>query len=370
MKILIVKMSALGDVIHALPVLRYLHRIHPEAEIDWVVEDPFVPVLSAHPDIHELLTVRTKYWRTLPTLTMLNKAWKFIRRLRRDRYDVVLDLQGNSKSGLFTLMSRADQKYGFDRQGVREWPNLLATNHRVALAAFDHHIAQRALAIARAAFPGGTDVPLAGPLPVDDGARCRVADQVAAAGIEQPLVIFHYGTTWATKLWNVECWQQLAGRLLDSFGVRPVLTWGNDEERQAAEAISAATSGQALVWPRGTLPELVALLAQADLVVGGDTGPIHIAAAVGTPTVSLFRVTDAERNGPQGAAHRRLQSSLPCAMCLRKHCDQDAQCSRSISVDDVFAAICELLPTARSTRQSDEREQHEGNHLRTSASAY
>nr|WP_320115685.1 lipopolysaccharide heptosyltransferase I [uncultured Desulfuromonas sp.] len=360
MKILIVKMSALGDVIHALPVLRYIHQLHPDAEIDWVVEDPFAPVLSGHPDIHEILTVRTKYWRTLPTMTMLGKALKFIRRLRRDHYDVVLDLQGNSKSGLFTLMSRADKKFGFDRRHVREWPNLLATNHRVALDDGEHHIAQRALAVARAAFPGGDPVPQAGPLHVDEAARQRVAEQLAEHEMTPPLVVFHYGTTWETKLWNVACWQQLACRLIDEFGIVPLLTWGNEQERHAAQAIHDATSGRAVIWPRGTLPELVALLNRADLVVGGDTGPIHIAAAVGTSTVSLFRVTDAERNGPAGPEHRRLQSPLPCAMCLRKQCDDDDQCSRSIRVDEVISAIGELL--VMSADLSDERESYAGNH--------
>jgi len=361
MKILIVKMSALGDVIHALPVLRYIHQLYPDAEIDWVVEDPFAPVLAGHPDLHEILTVRTKYWRTLPTMTMLGKALKFIRRLRRDHYDVVLDVQGNSKSGLFTLMSRGGKKYGFDRHQVREWPNLLATNKRVSLGEGDHHIAQRALAVARAAFPGGNDVPQAGPLHVDEAAVQRVVEQLAGHKINHPLVVFHYGTTWDTKLWNVDCWQQLAGRLIDEFGIAPVLTWGNEQERSAAEAIHEATSGRAVIWPRGTLPELVALLDQADLVVGGDTGPIHIAAAVGTSTVSLFRVTDAERNGPAGVEHRRLQSPLPCAMCLRKHCDEDDQCSRSISVDEMISAIGALLAMQKSS-QAEERESYAGNH--------
>jgi len=355
-------MSALGDVIHALPVLRYIRQLHPDADIDWVVEDPFAPVLAGHPDIHEILTVRTKYWRTLPTMTMLGKALKFIRRLRRDHYDVVLDLQGNSKSGLFTLMSRADKKFGFDRHQVREWPNILATNHRVALDEGEHHIAQRALAVARAAFPGGENVPQAGPLPVDAAARQRVIEQLAEHHIHHPLVIFHYGTTWETKLWNVACWQQLACQLIEVFGITPVLTWGNEAERTAAEAVREATSGRALLWPRGTLPELVALLEQADVVVGGDTGPIHIAAAVGTATVSLFRVTDAERNGPAGPEHRRLQSPLPCAMCLRKHCDRDEQCSRSIPVDEVISAIGDLLPMQSEAAPADERESYAGNH--------
>jgi heptosyltransferase-1 len=122
-----------------------------------------------------------------------------------------------------------------------------------------------------------------------------------------------------------------------------VLIWGNDAEHEACRAIHLAGNGRAVIWPRGTLPELVALLRKADLVVGGDTGPIHIAAAVGTPTVSLFRVTDAERNGPRGEEHIRLQAPLDCSPCLRKKCERDAECGASIDVETVFGAVIRQL---------------------------
>lgn len=131
--------------------------------------------------------------------------------------------------------------------------------------------------------------------------------------LHHSIVVFHYGTTWQTKLWSLENWQQLARQLTDDGEVVPLLTWGNDEEFKAVTAISEATAGRAIVWPRGSLPELVALLDRVDLVVGCDTGPIHIAAALGTPTVSLFRVTDATRNAPVGENHRNLQTRMSCA---------------------------------------------------------
>jgi heptosyltransferase-1 len=155
-------------------------------------------------------------------------------------------------------------------------------------------------------------------------------------------VILHYGTTWTTKLWPLDRWCDLAAALRRR-GVRPVLTWGNDTELAAARQILEACHGQAVVWPRGTLPELVALLARADLVVGGDTGPVHIAAAVGTPTVSLYRVTDARRNGPRGDRHIRLQAPLDCSPCLRKACDRDTECGGSIAVAEVLRAVERLL---------------------------
>ncbi len=112
--------------------------------------------------------------------------------------------------------------------------------------------------------------------------------------------------------------------------------------------LRAAASDSAVVWPRGTLPELVALLARATVVVGGDTGPIHIAAAVGTPTVSLFRVTDSRRNGPRGERHILLQSPLDCSPCLRKECERDEACGMSIPVKTVAGAIEGLLASSAS----------------------
>ncbi len=344
MKVLIVKVSALGDVIHALPVLPYLHSACPDIEIDWLVEESFSSVLEGHPLIRQVLPLQTKRWRRLPPFSLLRELRCFSRQLRQKRYDLVFDLQGNSKSGLFTLISRGGAKYGFDRHHVREWPNLLATHHHVALSDADHHVAQRALAVVRTALPGGTDLRTAGPLWVLPEARERVERQLQQLELlHRSLAVFHYGTTWQTKLWSLDNWQELALQLVEKGDLLPLLTWGNNEEYKAVTAIAEATANRAIIWPRGSLPELVALLERVDLVVGCDTGPIHIAAALGTPTVSLFRVTDATRNAPVGTMHHSLQTPLDCAGCLLKRCDKDAQCAASISVTAVYRAITETM---------------------------
>jgi heptosyltransferase-1 len=263
-----------------------------------------------------------------------------ITQLRREHYDVVLDLQGNSKSALFTRLSGAVQRYGFSRDGVREWPNLLATNHHVKLTAADHHISDRSMAIARAAFPQGCVTENAGPLPLRPEAVRQVDELLDKLGLTgRRFVVLHYGTTWPTKLWAPINWQELVRRLASATDLVPVLTWGSTGELAVVEQIASVAKGRAVIWPRGSLPELVALLAKAVVVVGGDTGPVHIAAAVGTPTVSLFRVTDASRNAPRGLQHVCLQSSLECSPCLRKSCNRDADCARSITVAEVLAAL-------------------------------
>ena len=348
MKILIVKVSALGDIVHALPVLAWIRSAVPAARIDWLVEESFASLLEGHPLVHRVVRLRTKAWRNGNIIAALQGAFGQIRALRRERYDCVLDLQGNSKSGLFTLFTGAPLRFGFDRSGVREWPNLLATNRHIGLTDADHHVSDRSLAIARAAFAEGCDHPLAGPLPVNPDDRQRVENLIREKGLsDQPLVVLHYGTTWKTKLWPVDLWQQLAERLCREDHLRPVLTWGNPEELAVAERIHQATEGTAVIWPRGSLGELSALLKQADLVVAGDTGPLHIAAAHGTSTVSMFRVTDALRNGPRGTGHIRLQSPLNCSPCLEKTCDRDAECGHSIGLSPVLEAVRALLKGKR-----------------------
>lgn len=346
MKILIVKVSALGDVVHALPALAYLKSVDSRIEIDWLVEKPFAPVLEGHPLVRRAHILETKGWRRQGGLKAITGVFEVIGTLRREKYDLVLDLQGNSKSGLFTLASGAPRRVGFDRDGVREWPNLLATNRHVPLTNADHHVGARALALARTAFPGGTDMRLAGPLPTDPAALVRVEKLLEEQGLSVgPLVVLHYGTTWKTKLWPLPSWRQLAARLA-ARGIRPILTWGNEEERAAVQAVFEASDGRAVIWPRGSLIDLVALLSRVDLVVGADTGPVHIAAAVGTPTVSMYRVTDARRNGPRGEHHVCLQVALDCSPCLKKTCERDLECGANIRVDQVAAAVLSRLEKA------------------------
>lgn len=346
MKVLVVKVSALGDVVHSLPVLAHLDSAAPGVEVDWVVEEPFAPLLEGHPLINTLLRIDTRLWRTANGLSAgVEGVLRLARKLRARHYDAVLDLQGNSKSGLITLASGAPRRYGYTGSAAREYLNLVGSNHRVAIRPEDRHISAQLLRVARSAFPGVAETQCVGPLYPSPIAFQQVAGMIRAlhAG-ERPLVVFHCGTTWSTKLWAVGAWQELARLAVRDLGVTVLLTWGNRSELEVCRSIENAAGMGTVVWPRGDLPQLTALLAHADVVVGGDTGPVHIAAALGTPTVSFYRVTDARRNGPCGPCHRVLQTPLECSPCLRKRCRHDSDCARSIPVTDMLDALSELLP--------------------------
>ncbi|MBN2331871.1 MAG: lipopolysaccharide heptosyltransferase I [Deltaproteobacteria bacterium] len=343
MKILIVKVSALGDIIHALPVLAYLHSCSPTMTIDWLVEESFATPLEGHPLISKVCSINTKEWRRQGLLRVVKGFGKTIRRLRQKKYDVVLDLQGNSKSGFFTLFSGAPLRYGFDAHGAREWPNTLATNRKVGKKKELIHITEQNISIAAEAFPGGKTRLLQGPLQASPLCHEPVEKKLQNIDLGNgPVVICHYGTTWKTKLWAIDQWQELLQSLWQTRTITPLLTWGNEEELAAVQEIAAGCR-HAVIWPRGSLGEFIALLERADLVVGGDTGPIHLAAALGTATVSYFRATDSRRNGPRGPEHICLQAAKTCSPCLQRTCPQDNECRHSILPAAMLQAINTLL---------------------------
>jgi heptosyltransferase-1 len=284
-------------------------------------------------------------------------SWIVGRQLREEKYDVVLDLQGNSKTGLFTWLSGAPKRFGFDPRQAREWLNTLTTNYKVSIPPECHHISSRYLQIAREAFPGQTDVPLCGPLAVQTGAERAVSAMLDEFRLTRgEFLVAHYGTTWQTKLWPLDHWVELTRKLVLEQGQQLVLTWGNEVEKLAAERIAEACQGRAVIWPRGPLQELVALLAAARLVIGADTGPVHISAAVGTPTVSIFRVTDGQRNGPLGDRHICLQAPMECSPCLRKSCDLDRECGQSVTVRSVYDAVGKLIGMKSSRKDGFDHE--------------
>lgn len=345
MRVLVVKMSSLGDIIHALPVLDYLHQVSPGIEVDWVVEEPFRDVLEGNPLISRLHLVRTKVWRKRPFAADTRRQIAEVRDALRERnYDMVFDIQGNLKSGLVGWLTGAEQRMGFTREVLQESFNLLFTTRQIPIRRQDRHITDQYLRLVSVSF--GRDF---SQFKLSSDIRTRPEDDEAAttllATLSDGLVfLFHYGTTWQTKFWFREGWVNLGRRLLAAHPESTVLlSWGNEAERAAVSDIAADIGTGARVLDRYPLKGFAALLKKVDLVVGGDTGPVHIAAAVGTPTVSLYRASDGRRSGPRGPGHVIVQSPFHCASCFRTECDRDDQCRRSITVEMVFKAVEQAL---------------------------
>lgn len=345
MRILIIKTSSLGDVIHVLPVIDYLRRVSPGIEIDWAVEEQFLPILEHNPLLSRIHVVRTKKWRKKPFSGETRRDIKALRAVLHERsYDLVFDLQGNLKSGLIARLSGARERIGFAADAVQEKLNLLFTTRRVPFRPRDRNVGERYLRIVSAPF--GDDCAGSAPgaaifsAPEDETA----AEAYIASQAGNPLFLFQVGTTWQTKLWRPEGWSELARRIVERYpGAVILINWGSAVEKAWGERIAKEVGGAVRLLPWLKIRELIPVIRRVDLVIGGDTGPLYLAAAVGTRTLSYYRATDASRYAPQGERHISLQAPMECAGCQRTTCKRDEECRSSITVDAMFAAVTKLM---------------------------
>lgn len=310
MNVAIVKLSSLGDIVHALPVASALRSARPHARISWLVEARHAPVLAGHPAITDVIVVDTRQWRRARTPVAIARALGAIgdlrRQLRAHRFDVAVDLQANLKGGVVTFATGAPTRIGFVMSRCRERADALFTNRRVLPSPRARHVVGQYLSLLGAL---GIDPPARGrfDLPVDAAAEHTIDAALAAAGLKprDRLVILNPGAGRAGKKWPVEQFAELATRIARD-GVGRVMTLWGPGELDAAEAISRG--GRAVLAPATDIPGLVALLRRTSVLVAADTGPLHIAAALGVPCVGLFGPTSAIRNGPYGDMHRTLQA--------------------------------------------------------------
>lgn len=344
-RVLIVKTSALGDIIHALPVLSYLHQAAPGIEVDWLVEEAFRDLLSGNPLISELHGVKTRVWRKRPFQRETRQEIAALtRQLRARKYDLVFDIQGNLKSGIMTLLAGAPVRVGFAADRLQERANLLFTNRRVPAQPQDYHITDQYLRVVSALFDASSETMELTTDIATDAAQETAAEEFVAQLPAGKRFLLHQGTTWDTKYWYEAGWVELGKGLLERYpGATVLFSWGNYAERAVVCGYAAQIGPGARVIERYPLKTLAALLKRVDLVVGGDTGPVHLAAAVGTRTVSLYRASDGRRSGPRGGCHAIIQAPMPCTSCFRTRCEQDLECRHSITPNMLLNAIGTIL---------------------------
>jgi lipopolysaccharide heptosyltransferase I len=312
-RIAIVKLSSLGDVIHALPVARALRRAMPAAHLTWVVEAREYAILRDHPDLDAVVPVDTRLWRRLiwrpaGAREVLGKVGRLRVRIRRAAFDVAIDLQGLIKSGLLTAYTGAPVRIGFSAGHCRERLNALFTNRHVAPPASARHVVDQYLALLDplGVRPGAPEFFV----PASIIAERRMEELLVKEGIKRGdrLVAINPGAGRSEKRWPVERFHALADRLATEGEARVLVLWGPDESHMAREIALGLPGGSVLLAPPTDLGELTALLRRCRLMIANDTGPLHLAAALGTPSLGLFGPTSAVRNGPFGEACRGLQS--------------------------------------------------------------
>lgn len=331
MRALVVRLSAIGDVVHTLPAASAL-RAHGW-EVGWAVEPAARPLLEAHP--------------TLAYLTVLPPARRFrpgparaaVAALRSRGYDVALDFQGLWKSAVWARLSGAPRVIGWSRRWRREPLSAALAGERVELPPAVTHVIDENLALLR---PLGIDAVGSREfaLPRSQAEADAVDGGLAQAGVAAgDLVILNPGGGWPEKLWPAESFGALARGLRDR-GLRPLVSWGPREDT-LADRVVAASGGAAARCFATSLPGFVELARRARLVVAGDTGPLHLACAVGTPVVGLFGPTDAARNGPFAAADLVLRAP---PLGAGRHRFRVASGSMTgIAVDEVLAAALRRL---------------------------
>ena len=324
--ILLVKPSALGDVVHALPVAHLLKREWPEARLSWLVAVPFAPLLETNPDLDE--TVGFERRRGADLRVHRGNAKRLAADLRRREFDLVIDLQGLFRSGWLAWQTRAKRRVGF--ANAREAAAWFYTD-RVASPPGERHAVERYLDVAEHLGCGRS--PVAFPL------RTTEEDERRVDGLLSPLEDAKYavllpGTNWFTKRWPAEKFAALAAQMKVETGLRIVVAGGPDAAEAATRILAAAPDALNLVGRTG-VRELVSVIRRSSLAVTNDSGPMHLAAALGRPLVATFGPTSPARTGPFGRGKSVVRLDIVCSPCFRRECVHQT-CLASLSVEAVL----------------------------------
>ena len=330
MRVLIALTGAIGDVVRALPLLGRIRHGRPEAHVTWVVESPSAPLLAGHPWLDEVIV--------FPRAQGVRGFMAMLRRVRAGRPDVALDLGRGAKTALIALGSGAKTRLGFARTDAREVSWLAATQHLPAQGAAEAKIAQFL------AFGDLLGLPLA---PVEFGLTPTAAERCDAesltSGLPQPIVAACLGSSCPSRRWFPEETAAALSDMAARRGASAVLLGTAADAVFAAAVIRATRPPARDLTGRTSLRQLMAVLARADVAFGPDSGALHVAAAVGTPVVSLWGATSADRSAPYGYERHTIRGDAPCAPCFLRDCPIGRVCMRAISADRVVGQAMEAL---------------------------
>ncbi len=335
MRLLLIKTSSLGDVIHTFPALSDALQARPDLRVDWVVEEAYAELAALHPAVDRVIPIALRSWRRRPWSQASRQAWAAYRAsLRVHPYDLVLDAQGLLKSAFLLHAAPAGgARVGFDRASLREpWASWFYDR--------GYAVDRQAHAVER------TRSLMAQALAYTQQGRGRYGLEIDPDPHWQGAVWLLHGSSWPTKLWSLAAWRQLA-QALQEQGQTLVLPYGQADEEARARQIAADQPGVRL-WPASGVGALAAALAGARAVVGVDTGLSHLAAALDRPVLALFGPTAIERTGLYGAHVVHVQAQLPCQPCRQERCRiqpqaSPAPCMAALSVAQVQSALQDLL---------------------------
>jgi lipopolysaccharide heptosyltransferase I len=329
-RILIVRLSAIGDVILTLPVLNALRDRFPRALLAWAVEERAAPLLRGHRALDELIVLPRWFLKSPP------RVWGLYRRLRALRLEVAIDVQSLTKSAVVARLSGARRRIGFGGRWGREvspWLNseLVYPTRR--------HVIERMLELLRPLGIQGAAVRF--DLPLEEAEMAAAGRWVRQSGLERGFAMINPGAAWASKLWPPGRFAGVARHLGVTWGLPSVVVWAGPAERIAAGQVVAGSGGHARLAPPTSLRELAALAQRARLFISSDTGPLHLAEAAGTPCVGLYGPWPAEETGPYGPRHVAVQKALLAGTSSRRRLRAPSSLMEAIDV----ASVCEACDT-------------------------
>jgi ADP-heptose:LPS heptosyltransferase len=346
-KILILRLSAVGDVLRTLLAVKALKENYPSSHIVWIVEEPSKSLLESQPEIDEVILFPRrrwvegiksprKMWRTM------GEAWRFILDIRRSRFDVVLDFHGIFKSGLLSFLSGSPVRVGFDRRTSREG-SFLFSNVRVKLPQQRMNRFRKSFALLKAMDLEIKDFKYRLYIPPKDCEYVESFFNTLSVKFKRPWIAIHPGTSPKTlnKRWMPDRYARLADRLIRDLNATIIFTWGPDELEQVKGIQKEMEESSVLGPETESLTQLGEIYRRCNLYVGGDTGPMLIAAIMGIPTVVIFGGTDPVLYEPLGH-HINVVKEVGCNPCREWSCSE-VTCLEAISVDDVFKATREIL---------------------------
>lgn len=346
MNILIVKMSAIGDVIHTLPALNAIRRHYPKARVTWLVEEAARDLVIGHEALNRVLVSKRKRWlkelRGPGRLKAVKEVYNFLKELRDTYYDLILDFQALLKSGILIALARGKRKVGFGRGLEHMEYSYIFLNERIPAVGMEHHALSRGLMMLNAL--GITTPEVEYKLPVFDGDRQKAQALLRRYGLQNNhrIVAINPVAKWETKLWSDQKFARLADSLIAQYTCEIIFTGSSSDSPKIDDIISNMKSRAVNLAGETTLKILAVIYANAKMVVSTDTGPMHLAAAVGTPVVALFGPTAPWRTGPYGPGHQVVRVDLECIPCFKRQCETTA-CMHHISVSQVLEAASKIM---------------------------
>jgi len=328
--ILIVKTSSLGDIVQSLNVLDDLHHRFPSAAIDWAVEASFLSIVASHPLIRRAIPLDIKGRKNL---------WRALKELRREKYDLIFDLQGNSKSGVITLLARGKRKVGYGLKSVREWPNILATHVRFNIPK-KNNIRSFYLALIEGYFkqPGLSEIEGVR-FRIGEGERGRVS-QILAKVPSNFRIMVCPGSKWANKQLRPATLISFLQKIEEAHGSSFLLIWGDEEERRLCEEISRSLK-MSVVVDKLPLPAWQNLMNEVELVIAVDSSALHLCGTTSTPSFSIFGPTSPRVFKPMGERHFAVQGTCPYGRSFEKQCPvlrtcPTGACIKELTVEGLF----------------------------------